>query len=287
VSASQLVAGVEAKKSTPYVSSKVNVRNLDLSTPSSLEVLETYQAEDWDIVFFTGTTTSYSMLHLVAQMAKNREWPLVGIVTDSDLNCNWTAVRNLRLMLHSCDTTIMSTHNESSVILPVTELSSNVISAICEGLTNPCIRRPLRGMLKRGQLARVSSARSNSNIEEAVLKALRPILPLAGITENNEVFLALSCPTIDRKILSHATRWISKALAPANIVICTNSKECIAKWNVFLLITRVAFPYLSPSSRNLCLDIDDLEPESCFENESRLTLELDQIESDDISHCLT
>ena len=79
-----------------------------------------------------------------------------------------------------------------------------LVSEICEGLANTSGHRFLRGMLKRGQLARVSSARSCSgNVEEAILKALRAILPVAEFTQHPDVFLNISSRNeIDRKTLT-------------------------------------------------------------------------------------
>ena len=267
--------------------SKINIRCLNLSSQLSFETLGIEGAErGWDIVFITGNTIGHSIVQL-AELAKRRDWPLVGLVPGTDLNRNWSAAENLRLMLHLCDTTVMVNSNEKSDNSGLPQLvSSDIVSEICEGLANTSYHRSLRGMLKRGQFARVSCARSSSpNVEEAVLKALRAILPVAGFTEKTEVFLNISGPKkIDRKTLTRASRWISRALTPANAVICANSEEGASGGSVFLLVTQIAFPYLSPSSRNLSIDIDDLEPESSLDNGNRLSLELDQIELDEICH---
>jgi hypothetical protein len=130
-------------------------------------------------------------------------------------------------------------------------------------------------MLRRGQLARVSSARSRSNIEEALLRALRVLLPITEFSRKPEVFLGISGREIDRKAVARTSRWISKVMCPANTIVCSTRRE--SEVGVFLVATGIAFPY-SPSSRRLSINLDELEPESDDDKEIAITLGLDQME---------
>jgi hypothetical protein len=154
---------------------------------------------------------------------------------------------------------------------------SNVGLEICKGLRDVSCGVLFRGMLKRGQLARVSSARSVFNIEEALLRALRALLPVTEFSRKPEVFLGISGQRINRKTLTCVSRWISRALYPSNTIICSSCNDNELEASVFLVATGIAFPY-SPSSRKLSINLDDLEPESDGDDEMALTLGLDQIE---------
>ena len=254
--------------------------NIDLTSQSAFEKFGIEAAERGrDIVFIDWNLSSPSIVQLAAELANRDGSLLVGLVPGTDLSRNWNAAENLRLMLHFCDTVIMANSVEIPDNVGLAQRLPEVISEICEGLANTSGHRFLRRMLKRGQLARVSSARSCSgNVEEAILKVLRAILPVAEFTQHPDVFLNISSRNeIDRKTLTRASKWISKSLTPANAIICSNCKEA-AQASVCLLVTGIAFPYSSSSSRNLSIDIDDLEPESSIDNEMMITLELDQIE---------
>jgi hypothetical protein len=132
-------------------------------------------------------------------------------------------------------------------------------------------------MLKRGELARVSSARSNSNVEEALLRALRPLLPIAEFSRKPEVFLNISGSEIGRKTLAQASRWVSNVLHPVNTIVCSTCRERELEAHVFLVATGIEFPY-SPSSRRLTMDLHEFEPESDGDNEIAISLGLDQME---------
>jgi hypothetical protein len=130
-------------------------------------------------------------------------------------------------------------------------------------------------MLRRGQLAMVTSATSNSNIEEALLRALRAILPVAEFSRRPEVFLGISGRETDGQAVARALRWISRALYPSNTI--AYSKCVDSAVTVFLAATGIAFPY-SPSSRRLSMNLDELEPESDDDDYMAITLGLDQME---------
>jgi len=278
VSGSREPARAETDKWVLYGLSNVNI---DLSSQLAFEKFGMDAAERGrDIVFIVGNMISRSIVQLAAELAKRNGSLLVGLVAGIDLPHNSNAAENLRLMLHFCDTAIMVDSVEIPEIAGLAQKLPEGVSEIYEGLANTSGHRFLRGMLKRGHLARVSSARSCSgNIEEAILKALRAILPVAEFTQPPDVFLNISSHNeIDRKTLTRASKWISKTLAPANAIICSNCREGAAQASVCLLVTGLAFPYSSPSSRNISIDIDDLEPESSTDNEMTITLGLDQIE---------
>ena len=275
---------VETDKSILYGLSNAKINCLDLSNRSSFEELtNTITDCNWDIVFIAEHMIEHSMVQLAAKLAKRNGSLLVGLMPRMVLSRKRSAARNLRLMIHSCDTTILvnSVGGPNNVELEQ-GLSSlgypNVISEICEGLVDTSDRKALRGLLKRGQLARASSASSPTlNIEGGILKALRELSPVAELVQNPEVFLNISSrDEIDRKTLTRASEWISRVLTPANVVICSNKKYVAPQPSVFLLVTGVAFPY--SSARNLSIDIDDIEPESSNDDEMSITLELDQLE---------
>jgi hypothetical protein len=276
---------VETGKSIPYGLSKAKINCLDLSTRSCFDQLRNGITDcNWDIVFIADHMIEHSLVRLAAKLAKRNGSLLVGLVPGMTLSRRYCSTENLRLMIHSCDMTILVNSVDGEP--QSTELGeglsslgySNVISKICQGLVNDSNRRALRDMLKRGQLARVNSVSSHTpNIETGVLNVLRKLLPVAEFVRNPEVFLSISSRVeIDKKTLARASEWISRVLAPADVVICSNKEYFGAQTRIFFLVTGIAFPY--SSARNLPIDIDDIEPESSNDGEIRIPLELDQLE---------
>ncbi len=255
---------------------EVALHGLDMLNQSCHEPFGTILAERGSgTVFIAGTPVDAEVQYAV-ELARSDSSLLIGLVPGTNVT-NWGTARNLRLMHRFCDTIIIvdTTEEPSSSGLVRLEYS-DVALGICEALTNTSCRRLLRSMLERGQLARVSSARSNSNVEEALLRALRALLPVSEFSRKPEVFLGISGREIDRKTLTRASRWISNALYPSNTIVCS-FRESEVEASVFLVATGIAFPY-SPSSRRLSMNLDELEPESDGDNEMALTLGLDQIE---------
>jgi len=229
------------------------------------------------IIFITGNLTDRSKVRFAAELAKRDCSLLIGLLPEVNFS-NVSAAENLRLMLHFCDTVVIVDPIEKPSNSGLVRLRrSAVASAICEGLADISSQRPLRSMLKRGQLARVGSALSTSNVEEAILKTLRAFLPVAEFSHSPEVFLNISGPKIDRNILARASKWISMVLGPSNTVLCSTHRKGAVEANVCLLATGITFPY-SPSSRNIPMDMDELEPESKSDNEIAMGLGLDQME---------
>lgn len=226
------------------------------------------------ILFITGSKIQPSKLQLAAQLAKRDSSLLVALMPRMNLS-QLIEAENLRLMLRFCDTIIIvdSTQELSGSYAGLTY--SNIIPAICEGLQDASCRKPLRRMLTRGQLARVSAANS-SNVEKALLIALRKLLPVAEFSHKPQVFLSIVAQEVDRKTLVRASRWIS-ALRPSHTIIRSNPGNGQVTASVYLFVTGIAFPH-SPSSRKFSMDIDELEPESAGDDEMEITLGLDQME---------
>lgn len=254
------------------------LHGLDMLNQSCHEPFGTIVAERGShTVFIAGNLIEYAKVRYAAELAKSDNSLLIGLVPGKHLTSLGTA-RNLRLMHRFCDTIIIvDTIEEASNSGLVRLEYSDVAFGICEALTKASCIRLLRSMLKRGQLARVSSARSNSNIEEALLRALRALLPVAEFSHEPEVFLGISGREIDRKTLARASRWISRVLYPLTTIACSTCRESEVEARVFLVATGIAFPY-SPSSRKLSITLDELEPESDGDNEMAITLGLDQME---------
>ena len=253
------------------------LHGLDVSARLCIEARGVIAAERASgVIFITGNLIDRSKVRFAAELAQRDRSLLIGLLPGINL-CKLSAAENLRSMLHFCDTVIIMDPMEKANSGLIRSRRRVVASAICEGLADSSSQRPLRNMLKRGQLARVGSARSTSNVEEAILKALRAILPVAEFSRNPEVFLNISSPKIDRNILARASKWISKALNPSNTILCSNYRKGTVEANACLLATGMAVPY-SPSSRNISMDIDELEPESNSDNEIAMALGLDQME---------
>ena len=252
------------------------LHGLDMLNQSYHEPFGTIVAERGSGIVFIAGKLIDAEVRYAAELARSDRSLLIGLVPGTNLT-NWCTARNLRLMHRFCDTIIIVDTTEKASSSGLVRLEySDVAFRICESLTNASCRRLLRSMLERGQLARVSSARANSNVEEALLRALRALLPVSEFSCKPEVFLGISAREIDRKTLARASRWVSKALCPSNTIVCS-FRESEVEPSVFLVATGIAFPY-SPSSRKLSMNIDELEPESDGDNEMALTLGLDQIE---------
>lgn len=254
------------------------LHGLDILNQSCHEPFGTIAAERGSgIIFIAGNLIEHAKVRYAAELARSDSSLLIGLVPGTNLT-NLGTARTLRLMHRFCDTIIIIDTIERASNSGLIRLEySDVASRICEALTNASCRKLLRSMLKRGQLARVSSARSNSNIEEALLGALRALLPVTEFSREPEVFLGISGREIDRKTLARVSRWISNALYPSNTIVCSTFRESEVEASVLLIATGIAFPY-SPSSRRLSINLDELEPESDVDNEMTITLRLDQIE---------
>ena len=251
---------------------------LDTPLQSRYETLGTVVAErDSGIIFIAGNIIEQAKMRLAAELATRESFLLVGLVPGSNL-VNVDTAESLRLMLRFCDTImIVDPIKKSPNSGPESASYSEIALEICEGLTSKSCRRLLRSMLKRGQLARVGSATSTSNVEEAVLKVLRSVLPVAEFSHKPEVFLSILGREIDPKTLERASKWVSNALHPSNTIVYSTHRESDVKASVYLVVTGIAFPR-SPLSRRLSMDIDELEPESNRDNEMGIALGLDQME---------
>jgi hypothetical protein len=229
------------------------------------------------ILFVAGNLIEHHKLRLAAELAKRDDSLLIGLTPGLYLSKLGTS-ENLRLMHRFCDTIIIIDPIKKQPNSGPERLRySDVAFEIYKGLTNVSCRRLLRSMLKRGQLARASSARSTSNVEEALLRAVRTLLPVADFSRKPEVFLSISGRKIERKTLARVSKWISNTLYPSNTIICYTYSGSEANTSVFLAATGIAFPY-SPSARRLSMDLDELEPESDGDNEMAIALGLDQME---------
>jgi len=254
------------------------LHGLEMLEQSCYETLgPVYAKHNPCVIFIAGNLIELAKVEFAAELAKRDNSLLVGLVPGTNLSSLGTA-ENLRLMLRFCDTIMIvdpigKSPDSGTVRLPYSELAFE----IREGLTNTSCRKLLRSMLNRGQLARVSSARSTSNVEEALLKALRQLLPVAEFTHDPEVFLRIIGREIDRKTLARATKWVSNALHPSETIVCSTFSEGDVQASVHMVVTGIAFPH-SSSSRRLAMDIDELEPESNKDNEMAITLGLDQME---------
>ena len=125
----------------------------------------------------------------------------------------------------------------------------------------------------------MSSGRSLANVEDAVLNALRRLLPIADLAEAPVAFVTITSPQdIDGKIVANALGWFSKLLSPDIEIICSTRKRNITAPTVDVLLTGVAFPYASPSYRKLPIELHDLEPQSSVDGTVRIDLQLDQME---------
>jgi len=253
------------------------LHSLDTLGRPNYETLGTVVAErDSGIIFVAGNLIAHAKVRLAAELAKRDGYLLVGLVPGLHLS-NLDIAESLRLMLRFCDTiVIVDPINNSPHSGSVRLQYSDVAFEICKGLTNNSCRRLLRSMLKRGQLARVTWAKSTSSVEEALLKALRTLLPVAEFSHKPEVFLSIIGREIDHKTLARVSKWISDALHPSDTIICTYRENGV-KARVYLVVTGITFPH-SASSRRLSIDIDELEPESNKDNEMALALGLDQME---------
>ncbi len=256
----------------------VVLHGLDMLNQSRHEPFGTIVAErESGIIFIAGNLIEHAKVRYAAELARSDSSLLIGLVPGKNLT-DWGTARNLRLLHRFCDTTIIVDTMEKVSSSGIVKLEhSDVALRICKAVANASCRKVLRSMLGRGQLARVSSARSNLNVEEALLRALRTLLPVTEFSRKPEVFLGISGREIDRKTLARASRWISKALYPSNIIVYSTCRESEVGADVFLVATGIAFPY-SPSSRKLSINLDELEPESDGDNDMSLTLGLDQIE---------
>jgi len=253
----------------------VALRNLDALDQSCHEPFGTLVAERFPgIIFIAGNQVKRAKVQQAAELARSSSSLLIGLVSATNLT-DWGTARNLRLMHLFCDTVMIVDKTESASTSGLIRLEySDVALEIRETLANASCRKPFRSMLKRGQLARVTAAWSNSNIEEALLRALRALLPVTEFSRKPEVFLHISGRETSRKALNLASRWITRALQPSNTIV---SMERDVETSIFLVATGIAFPY-SPSSRRLSITLDELEPESDEEREMALALGLDQIE---------
>jgi len=227
-----------------------------------------------NIVFVSGDLVAYARTRDAAELAKRSKSLLVGLVHDTNVTHLATA-RNLRLMHRFCDTIIIADNISSDSDAGLEY--SDIALEICEGLTNASSKRMLRVLLQRGQLARVIRIRSYSNVEDVVLKALRKLLPVTEFSRNPEIFLNLSGRGVNRKSQACVSRWVSRAMCPTNIIMCSRNDERAVETSLFLLVTQVTFPH-SPSSRRLSINLHELEPESESDDETNLTLGLDQME---------
>lgn len=231
---------------------------------------------DSGIIFITGSLIQPAKLQLAAELAKRDGCILIALMPGIGLS-SLSEAENLRLMLRFCDTIVFVDPIQGSPDPGPRLLYSDVAFAISEGLKDTSCRKPLRRMLTRGQLARVSAANSSSNVEEALLKALRALLPVAEFSNRPQVFLSILGREIDRKTLVRASRWVARAMRPIDIIVCSAQRSSQATASVYLLVTGIAFPH-SPSSRKLSIDVDELEPESDNDNGMDIRLGLDQME---------
>lgn len=253
----------------------VALHSLDALDQSCHEPFETLVEERFPgIIFIAGNQVKRAKVQQAAELARSSSSLLIGLVSGTNLT-DWGTARSLRLMHRFCDTVMIVGQMESASNSGLIRLEySDVVLQIRETLANASCRKLFRSMLRRGQLARVTAARSNSNTEEALLRALRALLPVTEFSRKPEVFLHISGQETNRKNLNRASRWITRALQPSNTII---SMESDVETNIFLVATGIAFPH-SPSSRKLSITLDELEPESDEESELALALGLDQIE---------
>jgi len=249
---------------------------LEMAGQSYHETPGTYLAgRDSGILFITGSLIQSAKLRLAARLAKRDGRLLIAFMPGTNLP-GLKEAENLRLMLRTCDTIILVDPVKESI-----ESSrfpySDVAFAICEGLRDTSCRKPLRRMLTLGQLARVSSAESSSNVEEALLKAVRKLLPVAEFSHKPLVFVNIVGREVNRKTLVRASRWVASTLRPTDMILCSVQRDGEIPVSVHLLVTGITFPH-SPSSRKLSMDLDEIEPESAGDKEMGITLGLDQME---------
>ena len=231
------------------------------------EIHRTLLRQDNERIIFVTEDITQPELRLAAQLAERDDSLLIGLMPGIT-KPNRRTTENLRLLLRFCDTVILLDTNRKSY--------SDVAFAINEGLKENS-RRELRTMLSRGQLARASLTNSSSNVEEALLQALRTFLPAAEFSCEPQVYLNILGREIDQKTVSRATRWISDTLHPSRTFLRHAQSEGDVTASVFLLVTGIAFPQ-SSSFRELSIEIDELEPESDTDGAMEMALGLDQME---------
>ena len=219
------------------------------------------------VIFVREDMIQPAELRLAAQLAAREGSLLIGLMAEMTMPTRRTA-ENLRLLLRFCGTVVL--------VDPIRESYSDVAFAISEGLKDNS-RRGLRTILTRGQLARAILTNSSSNIDEALHKALRILLPVAEFSCEPQVYLNILGREVDRKTVSRATGWISDTLHPSGTIVRHARTEGDVKASVFLLVTGIAFPH-SPSFRQLSIEIDELEPESDTDRAMEIALGLDQME---------
>lgn len=208
-----------------------------------------------------------------------------------------TAIASMRKILNTCDTVILLDNHSfdpSPVTLPfglsadpVGQISCSIVSSIAQTFSNAELLngelKQLKAMLKRGGLAKVGVGQSYSlhGAEEAVLNAMRHVMPLGDLAEASGVFVNFTAHEKIRKAdIESALELVSRRINPHADLLYGRLPHAGQgnSTTVSLLVTGASFPYTWGGYRKLPIELHEMEPESGEEERLGIRLDLHQLE---------
>jgi cell division protein FtsZ len=208
-----------------------------------------------------------------------------------------TAIGSMRKILNTCDTVILLENHSfdpSSITLPfgltpgpIGQISCSIVSSIAQTFSNPKLLnggvKQLKGMLKRGGLAKVGVGESYSfhSAEEAALNALRHIMPIEVLTDASGVLVNFTAHEKTRnEEIESAMELLSRRINPnADLLYGRLPHTGHQKYTIVtLLVTGASFPYTWGGYRKLPIELHEMEPESGEEERLGIALGLHQLE---------
>jgi cell division protein FtsZ len=239
-----------------------------------------------DLVFILagiGGGTGGGAATVAAEVARKNGALVVGLITKPFFHERrrvGSAVDSLRVLLRTCDTVVLVDNYGAAAAtqgMPFSfdldiagQTACSLVSSITRSFHNPSSLsfdiNELRAMLRRGGLARagVSGWYPSGGAEEAMLTAVRNIVPHCDLAKAEGVYLGISGDGgLHESDLSSTLELISRRINPnADFFYAHHLDQgTVGLSRISLLATGVSFPYTWGGYRRVPMEIFEMEPE--------------------------